>query len=280
MSVGTTLGPPPLPVELEREILELAARSQPTSIPTLMLVAHYVKTWVEPLLYRTLFIFHRAVRGYPCVSEKTFQSVVKEKPASFLNDSVRHLFLSDMSDQDMAWLFTTCSQVENVFVVGRFDGKHPLASAAPLLKQLQCCLGPGMNFTHRSFSHLSHFWHYGNVGNPSIWTDLVLIPNLTHLAFNDSDFIPLFRGFLDTCESLLVLVYMEFGRMSPQPRELDVEVAKDHRFVSLDMPNYREDWLRGANTGFDFWSKADDFVARRKFGQVPGGQFALLGSYY
>ncbi|KAJ7121829.1 hypothetical protein C8R43DRAFT_1136349 [Mycena crocata] len=52
----TVLGLPVLPVELEREIFEIAAHSRPRSVPTLVLVASRVKVWVEPFLYRTIFL--------------------------------------------------------------------------------------------------------------------------------------------------------------------------------------------------------------------------------
>ncbi|KAJ7741701.1 hypothetical protein B0H16DRAFT_1564897 [Mycena metata] len=47
---------PVLPPELERIIFEMAALLRPTNIPNLMRTAWRVKNWVEPLLYRTVFI--------------------------------------------------------------------------------------------------------------------------------------------------------------------------------------------------------------------------------
>ncbi|KAJ7108160.1 hypothetical protein C8R44DRAFT_803721 [Mycena epipterygia] len=42
------------PLELERAIFELCARSRPPTIPGLLRVAHRVRAWLEPLLYEML----------------------------------------------------------------------------------------------------------------------------------------------------------------------------------------------------------------------------------
>ncbi|KAJ7319357.1 hypothetical protein DFH08DRAFT_942291 [Mycena albidolilacea] len=45
-----------LPQDLEREIFEFSALSNPRSIPKSVLVARHVKNWIESLLYRTLSV--------------------------------------------------------------------------------------------------------------------------------------------------------------------------------------------------------------------------------
>ncbi|KAJ6582371.1 hypothetical protein B0H19DRAFT_1118189 [Mycena capillaripes] len=53
-----TDGEPALPLDLEREIFELAARQYPSSIPTFLLICHRVHAWLEPSLYRVLNLNH------------------------------------------------------------------------------------------------------------------------------------------------------------------------------------------------------------------------------
>ncbi|KAJ7918208.1 hypothetical protein B0H13DRAFT_1869686 [Mycena leptocephala] len=52
---------PTLPLDLEREIFELAARQYPTSIPSYLRVCQRVHTWLEPFLYRVLNLDNSAL---------------------------------------------------------------------------------------------------------------------------------------------------------------------------------------------------------------------------
>ncbi|KAJ7089494.1 hypothetical protein C8R43DRAFT_1050600 [Mycena crocata] len=287
MSNDTSLEPPFLPVELEREIFELAAHSRPCSVPTLMLVASRVKAWVEPLLYGTIFVaqsYEPEPSGYPTLSgSDSFLDVIRAKPTTLLRASVRHVFASS---QDATWLLSTCLQIENLFVIGLGLEEHLTTLAALQLKRLCCSLVEiflsisKIDFTHQLFSHLTHLWHFAHVGKAELWSGLALIPHLTHLTFSHPGFLPLYLGFLDTCKSLRVLVHREFGGGSYETEGGTVQLAENHRFVWMNHTNstdYQADWLVGAHTGTDFWSKAEDFVARRKAGQIPAGQYSLDG---
>ncbi|KAJ7175005.1 hypothetical protein C8R43DRAFT_1119035 [Mycena crocata] len=293
MSVDLRIAPPALPVELEREIFEMAARSRVQTIPTLMLVASRVKIWVEPLLYRTLFVSNdRAARQIPALPWETFQSIARQKPAILLRCSVRHIFL-DIPDgvpsQDVIWLFTACSHIENMCITGSPSSqlRQHLSGHVPLpLKRLYCDLhdfflsSSQMNFTHPLFSHLTHLFHFGRP--PPESEILALIPHISHLAFYNIFFIPLFLDLLNTCKSLLVLVYLDEasdGLPDVNPRRAEhpryARLVEALRFVAMKYSNGRQDWQMGAHRGVDFWSQAEDFVARRKSVQVSGEPFPL-----
>ncbi|KAJ7121819.1 hypothetical protein C8R43DRAFT_1112098 [Mycena crocata] len=285
MSVVAYTGEPVLPVELEREIFEIAARSRPGSIPTLVLVASRVKFWVEPFLYRTIILdeYTQLVEGYPALSCRSFPRVAQGKPSSLFRDSVRHLLLSVVVEGiDVHCFLTTCSQIENLFLMGhhRLPIYLPAIAALPL-KRLHCNLDDlfpsysQISFTHQLFSHLTHLWHLSHVGDPAIWPGLALLPHLTHLAFNSEDFIPLFLTFLDTCKSLRVLVHLQFS--GADPPHIEVQLAEDTRFLSMDFGDIIDDWQIGAHTGIDFWSRAEDFVVLRKSGQIPEARQYRLG---
>ncbi|KAJ7089493.1 hypothetical protein C8R43DRAFT_1050599 [Mycena crocata] len=284
----TSLDPPFLPVDLEREIFEMAARSRPCSIPTLMLVASRVKAWVEPLLYRTIFIFHKydlVAAGYPTLHcSGSLPHVIREKSITLLFTSVRNVYLSDVSGEEATWLLSTCLQIENLFMMGFRLEEHLTALAVIQLKRLCCSLAEifpsisKIDFTHRLFAHLTHLWHFAHVGKTELWSGLALVPHFTHLAFSNPGFLPLYLGFLDVCKSLQVLVHLKLGGGSYETGGVTIlQLAENHRFVSMNCMDYRPDWLIGAHTGIDFWSKAEDFVARRKAGQVPAGQYKLDG---
>ncbi|KAJ6543046.1 hypothetical protein B0H19DRAFT_1172653 [Mycena capillaripes] len=83
---------PRLPPELEVLIFETAALSHPAAIPKLMLIAHRVKHWVEPLLYTVVFLpLDRRKRsdggcaGFPTFQSTFFSLQSKTNPRRSLN---------------------------------------------------------------------------------------------------------------------------------------------------------------------------------------------------
>ncbi|KAJ7044395.1 hypothetical protein C8F04DRAFT_942311 [Mycena alexandri] len=85
----------PFHEDLERLIFELAALSRPLWIPTLMLVARRVKYWVEPLLYRVVFVaserqIHKLrAYGFPAIT--TDLAAIVHKPPQFFANAVHSL---------------------------------------------------------------------------------------------------------------------------------------------------------------------------------------------
>ncbi|KAJ7940066.1 hypothetical protein B0H13DRAFT_2300130 [Mycena leptocephala] len=81
------------PTELEKEIFELTASIHPRSIPTLLLVAQRVRTWIQPLLHRVLSIAALEPGLEPpgdSVFRHSFTAIEKllaSKPASFMRDN-------------------------------------------------------------------------------------------------------------------------------------------------------------------------------------------------
>ncbi|KAJ7847805.1 hypothetical protein B0H14DRAFT_3453508 [Mycena olivaceomarginata] len=65
-----------LPVELERKIFEIAAQSNSMFIPTLLLVAHRVKTWLEPMLY-SVVVFSDPIDGHVRFDPVRFGSAIQ-----------------------------------------------------------------------------------------------------------------------------------------------------------------------------------------------------------
>ncbi|KAJ7887124.1 hypothetical protein B0H14DRAFT_2696630 [Mycena olivaceomarginata] len=75
--------PPKLPPELECTIFEIAALARPKMIPSLILVAHRVKHWVEPLLYRVIMVVPRTRPSSSTCSNSPFS------PSKFCSRSSR-----------------------------------------------------------------------------------------------------------------------------------------------------------------------------------------------
>ncbi|KAJ7131403.1 hypothetical protein C8R44DRAFT_774785 [Mycena epipterygia] len=284
--------PPLLPPELERVIFGLAAHFWPLSIPTLMLVAWRVKEWVEPLLYRTITFrdgeLDMGMEGHPTVHEdgKAFVALLKSRPASFFRDAVRHVLLTSNTPRDVAeFVLSVCSGVENLWILVYEDLHDPLLPLMGhlFLKQLYCNLqrvfgSAPIDFTHNLFSQMTHLELFDIPdSDPQFWSGIVLIPHLTHLAFNDLGFLPMGPTLLRTCSSLRLLILLSPLRAYVTNHPQIEELAKDGRFVLLFCPRYFEDWQMGAHTGIDYWSRAEDFVAKRRSGQIDRLQYELPG---
>ncbi|KAJ7651317.1 hypothetical protein FB45DRAFT_1051070 [Roridomyces roridus] len=261
---------PRIPLDLERAIFELVALSHPVHIPNLLLVASRIKTWLQPLLYRTVVVNCDpprvdGLRSYR--PELFFQIAELHRP--FL-DSVRNLMLADANDEEMARILSACSHVQNLYIGWPLDRSPSDASLGALnalpLRHLYCdtryVLYQDGPFSQPSLANISHLELFDEVPEVEHWSKLVELPRLTHLCTGDYD--AHFSAFaLEKCEFLHVLVVT----MSPRPSWDYSDVAKDSRFVMMKMlSGLVEDWQRGALHGDDYWARAEDFIAKRRAG--------------
>ncbi|KAJ7670021.1 hypothetical protein DFH06DRAFT_159944 [Mycena polygramma] len=292
--------PPVLPAELERLIFEVASLSWPQSIPRFMLVAWRVKTWVEPLLYQILVVRDarpdwRDKGAYPLtIDGSVLLSLVRTKPPSFFERHVRHLLLFsyDMAAEDEADVLSACSNVEDLWWSGRSEATVPLINNMPL-KRLHCSLNNlfdfHIDFTHRLFAWLTHLEIFdlpkvqpGGM-DTDLWPAVTRLPHLTHLAFNDTTYLPMCLVLLRTWDSLMVLAILLYRRAYKGPILLEecgvTELAQDVRFVTMSCDEALEDWIMGAYTGIDYWSRAEGFIAKRKSGEINALHYFVDGKH-
>ncbi|KAJ6550259.1 hypothetical protein B0H19DRAFT_996937 [Mycena capillaripes] len=269
------------PPELERNIFELCARSRPKLVPKLMRVAWRVKEWVEPLLYRTITIeFTGAIDGYPVFSWDVLLSAIRSKPTSFFQNSVRNvcLVLSPRVAANVRTLLSVCTGVENLAIVmGRIDGMVPLIASLPLTrfsmygKALFLDLPP----THPLFARITHLELGNATWFPAEHADrLALMPQLTHVSFQSSLAIHLCLGLLEKCRSLAVLIILNLDH--EECRHYLPALSRDPRSVAMQNTFFVKDWEMGAHTGVDYWTRAEDFIARRRSGEIPARQYEIL----
>ncbi|KAJ6564458.1 hypothetical protein B0H19DRAFT_1141137 [Mycena capillaripes] len=277
-----------LPEDLEREIFEISAYSRPIFIPMLMLVARRVKLWVEPLLYRTIVLesWEVTVNGYPVHSWGTLVPILESKPTSFFHNAVRNLFWVASDHHKM--LPMQCRSIENLWIAYEAYDKppdiFPLIEDLPL-RQLYCNLTHlfglqrQIDFDHRIFASVTHLELFdswmSNSFDPTIWRNLALIPQLSHLSFNDPASVTIWPSLLLTCHSLRVFVALGLFPMqaminSHQEKE---ELVEDSRFVIMTLNEATRDWQMGAHTGIDYWSRAEDFIAKRRSGEIDSLQY-------
>ncbi|KAJ7622087.1 hypothetical protein FB45DRAFT_1061718 [Roridomyces roridus] len=270
---------PLLPLELERVIFELAAYTRPLSVPSLMLVAWRVKAWVEPLLYRVLLlsetwsVFGTGLHGahqYPYEDNGIFSHTFAIPPA-VLRTSVQHLCLPQTNHKLTKFLLSHCLFVRDLWALTDTEASLDLVGALRP-RRFYCSVTAifrktTVDFVHSMVSQITHLEIFDEAEElpEESWFSLGLIPNLTHLTFNDEAFLPLFPNLFRTCASLrvLALVMLDFV---VHPVETSDDLARDTRFVWIPCKQYVKDWTQGALTGEDYWSRADEFIERRKSG--------------
>ncbi|KAJ7177110.1 hypothetical protein C8R46DRAFT_48522 [Mycena filopes] len=287
---SASAGPPVLPNDLQREILEMSALSQPESITKLMRTSVAVKEWVEPLLYRTIVVELPPWTqvDIPIFTWSALVSAIHSKPASFFQNAVRHLAVH-MPDSRMTHLqlvLSVCTNLQHLMFfpayVEDIDYRSLSLRTAPLpltrlathlIDQMIYDLGP----THVAFTRLTHLelgmWTDSAplVDVPLLCENIAQMPQLTHLSFVDTMFLPLCRRVLDTCPALRVLV--AFGMLfmpidAPDYDEYDAvfaDLTRDKRFVAMveDGPGI-EDWIFGARGHEDYWKRAEQYIAQRE----------------
>ncbi|KAF7377248.1 hypothetical protein MSAN_00145100 [Mycena sanguinolenta] len=290
---------PVLPPELEQIIFEVAALSWPRLIPRLMLVAWRVKAWVEPLLYRTIIVGSHLdilrkkpdsdTRPFP-IPYQSLLSLVHSSQSLRLLDSVRNLYIAHGDAGEEAAIFAACSGIENLWlsagtslVVLEIQFHRPLKRLHGTLKVIfGASISTAIDLTHSVFASLTHLeiFDFPEDGiDLRVWTALTHLPHLTHLAFDDEDYLPMCGSLLPTWKHLKVLVILYSGTDGSLDAELFAdysvpELADEPRVVLMVCSEYLEDWIKGAHTGYhDYWSQAEDHIARRKSGEVDPAFF-------
>ncbi|KAJ7731797.1 hypothetical protein DFH07DRAFT_945088, partial [Mycena maculata] len=107
---------PIFPPDLEREVFETAAILHFRTIPTLLLVAHRIFIWIEPLLYRVLEPSSSKRHPSSQSMDDIVRRLLRTKPASFFETGVRDIFLglhSDLSEEEVHTLLRSCTKIES-----------------------------------------------------------------------------------------------------------------------------------------------------------------------
>ncbi|KAJ7106553.1 hypothetical protein C8R44DRAFT_745043 [Mycena epipterygia] len=274
---------PVFPPELERLIFEICAWSRPASIRCLILVAWRVKTWVEPHLYRTIAVTHsQPMAGYPISTPRSLLFAIRHKPATFFRDNVRNLVLHEVPRYAVKTIFSVCTQVENLCISGLADDPDQTSFIAPLSpKRLYADIRPLFWIlppAHPFFSQITHLELSRPEEAPNtmgIWLRLSGIPHLTHLSFQSQSFIPICSRLLQDCKSLSVLVSLDVEALRHFWAPYEAVLAQDPRFVVMRCGYLLKDWQRGVHTGIDYWSRAEDFIAKRWTGEVDALQYEI-----
>ncbi|KAF7303989.1 hypothetical protein MIND_00629900 [Mycena indigotica] len=282
---GTIIGNPRLPLELEREIFELAALANRRDIPALLRVAHHVCDWIEPLLYTSIeinkpsaVVLHNLqhTRPPPCIA--AVRQIIVYEPDAIL---------------DLASFLSCCVRVTHVAITpvgsGYGQGLPLLLQKLPRLQRLV------LSFTHafpdesEAYPHLPHVTHLELLDElaPTQTTRLAAFvggfPALTHLALNHHSPAAedaLLTALLNrrTCPQLRVLCCISPGETEVRALAMLLELKypsppstsplRDRRLVLVDYGWWFEGAMLPAAGRKTYWDKADVFVERKARGDV------------
>ncbi|KAJ7678709.1 hypothetical protein B0H17DRAFT_1078132 [Mycena rosella] len=262
-----------LPYELEREIFELTARAHPKYAPQLALVAGYVQTWVEAVIYETI------VLGAPSEKQNLFWRTFSSRSPFFFSKNIRALHLTTgVSYSHARQIISICTNLSSLTCWA-----NPLTSRdefcallSPNLRRLSINAsilwsptGPttAPDLTHPLFARLTHL----EVVNPPTWFDWAplldgALPNLTNLAFGD----------LDSLHASSMVDFFHAALASDAPRlQMLIAVSRDEHFLNslqlaeikdtrlVCLPSYHhpfsppEYWDAVARREIQFWQRQE-----------------------
>ncbi|KAJ7147835.1 hypothetical protein C8R43DRAFT_1129391 [Mycena crocata] len=112
-----------------------------------------------------------------------------------------------------------------------------------------------------------------------IWSGLSLLSQLTHLqvSFDANGFIRISLPLLRTCKSLTVLICLNtFHGYQGADKLIQAEgLQQEPQFVAMSFQYFCNDRQMGAHAGVDYWTRADDFIAKRRSGEIDPLQFRI-----
>ncbi|PPQ97927.1 hypothetical protein CVT26_002972 [Gymnopilus dilepis] len=265
--ITCTKEPIQLPLELEREVFEIAAQSGSLQCTAeLCLVARRVREWVEPFLYEMLIF--SSYDAFPSIYQDDDPDLRKLPAYSTATSHAQHVFLEGLDSRVVMEILLHCTQVTNVsiwacrgvnaYTIGTILKSRPIERLSMNFEDLfplDCSFNPAF------FPHLTHL---ELVDMDPIWErckKLILLPKLTHLSLT---FPPLMfaQQALENCRNLRILILKHLGTNNPfQVLAANIRVVST-RLLWTTRENI-ENWKEGAQGGRDFWQEAEEVVASR-----------------
>ncbi|KAJ7851240.1 hypothetical protein B0H14DRAFT_3866359 [Mycena olivaceomarginata] len=252
-----------LPVELERLVFECAAENT-SEIPTLVLVAHRVRIWLEPLLYRTIHL-----------SSYNVLELLKAKPAPFLASTVRHVIVwpAVRDPTALGSFLELCLGVTNFASLTIFGVPGLLPALGNMRLQRLSGVIEGLfrdpakaddnddevitvDIGHPLFSTLSHLDILDEIDpegmGPEWLNDLSTLPALTHLSFNNPPNSEILHTMLQACPRIHVFIaaFHVSGKARAHAYVESMSI-RDIRFVVATYSDHYGDWELGTKGGAD-----------------------------
>ncbi|KAJ7744104.1 hypothetical protein B0H16DRAFT_1727379 [Mycena metata] len=112
------------------------------------------------------------------------------------------------------------------------------------------------------------------------WSPLTTLPALTHLGFTENIATGILPQVLTELSNLRALVTIWQTDASARSKSRVDAFSRgiatpDLRIVLTLVPAFYEDWERGAWSGDDLWKRIDDFIARKRRGEIQASDYIL-----
>ncbi|KAK7013025.1 tyrosinase central domain-containing protein [Favolaschia claudopus] len=275
---------PILPLELEREIFEHTALMFPHSIPSLLRVARHVYIWIEPLLYRIV-----RLEDDIGIASALFDAVKNDRPPAFFH-AIHHLSVEATN----AWLFEDihslmkrCTEIRNFACLSSFPDPSllPILAGMRSLQRMSCSFldlfggVQAVDLTHPALQSLTHLDLFDmHSESQAFFGALSLLPALTHLCLGQDYWNVFARDQLSIANwsRLELLLFQWSGSMMSRRKRyqaMQVGHVYDIRLVLGLYTDYWEEWELEARGGLKFWAEADDFVLRKRRGEIEATRF-------
>ncbi|KAJ6519273.1 hypothetical protein C8R45DRAFT_1085303 [Mycena sanguinolenta] len=235
MSIEPRLSP-----DLERTVFELAAHEDPRTAFRIILVAHRCRSWIEPILYRSVVV---------CQSSWSFPLFLRTldaRPAHYAR-WIKEIQIDPYvlpNDPAVTRVLAICTSV--VHLIDLSHGRTPFSVLSPLRLRKLCIsldiidgLAEGAYFRHPALAQVTHL-HV--LDAPQRWTNISFsdLPSLTHLALQNyknqirSTNVPALKKILTECPKLEVLVvFITFSRPGDYNAQNTKLLVDDPRLVIL-----------------------------------------------
>ncbi|KAJ7718456.1 hypothetical protein B0H16DRAFT_1609184 [Mycena metata] len=289
---------PMLPPDLERTIFEIAALARPTFIPRLMRIAWRVKIWVEPLLYRSVFIpvphlpESYNVKGFPRFTVDQLLWQASTKPPGFIQSAAKYMHLDHEFDylEELETLLRICSGVHTLALLGDpcLDLKGLSPDLLPGLRRLSvdwvCLCGrQSALVAHPLLDNLTHLeilsleW---SSRTKNLFADLAVLPHLTHFALNNLPYYSIpsvdalrvgLRGNMQPSHVVLLFT----SRVNYVPPNCSQRIFGSCVYNRIQLESFALDRVSGMDSGDDFWTLAESFIAARRAGRVDSECFHI-----
>ncbi|KAF7368012.1 hypothetical protein MSAN_00867000 [Mycena sanguinolenta] len=280
MSNQFALTEPRLPPELEHKIFQMVALARPKCIPSLMLVARRVKFWVEPLLYRVVFLDTPPLPEQDNLGLPIFAPEAVKQISHNCLRQVRHLLIyaGFVGEQLQSWLLA-CTGVTNLCAMFLCTPDIlPPISGFTNIKYLTIDVRAlcGTTLPLPLFLTVTHLelLSYTIAGElvDCVLQNISLIPNLTHIAINPHlDELLSHPALCANAQLQCIIFFSTVIHLDGSP------LLDDTRFVCIDDgQSYYADWLCGAVFGQTYWSFADEFLAARRAGTIDRSRNCIV----
>ncbi|KAJ7607283.1 hypothetical protein DFH06DRAFT_1018613, partial [Mycena polygramma] len=263
---------------LKRAVFETAALMHNGEIPTLLRVARRVLIWIEPLLYRVLRVSNlKASRVHALLK------AIESKPADFFHKCVHHLSLEYITMANALRILGVCTGVLDLALAGHLASPDILPVLAPMPLQrvstyLGVLFGGANNLAHPTFTCVTHLnaMDLDDDGETGILAPLPALPALTHLALGRVVRPHAVQAFLQKRPHLELALSLWLPSEQDDFESAQVPHVLDVRFVTACCPrDYWANWEASAKGLPNLWSLGDDFVARKRRGEIEGTILAL-----